>query len=194
MNKRLIILIGICVFLVYLVGGCQNTAEKPVPEQNADQTSETQMTASERRVLASKLSQTAEEVEGVRSASVVVSRVGVNDNERPGVNTNDNMRNVQNENALTDDNEMSQVENGIVAMVGLTLDDNIVNDVDKVNSTKQRVQERLRSSDQKISQVLVTTDPNLNKRINDLAAGIIEGKPIQSFEEDINDLSNELRE
>jgi len=52
----------------------------------------------------------------------------------------------------------------------------------------------LTASDRRISQVLVTTDPNLIKRINDVAAGIIEGKPIQNFQTEINDITGKLKQ
>ena len=50
-----------------------------------------------------------------------------------------------------------------------------------------------KAADTRINQVLVTTDPTMIKRINDVAAGIIEGKPIQSLEKDINTLTNDLK-
>jgi hypothetical protein len=41
---------------------------------------------------------------------------------------------------------------------------------------------------------LVTTDPNLVKRITDVAAGILEGKPIKTFEKDIKNIDSSLRQ
>ncbi len=207
MRKKIALVVCIGLVVVSLVGGCQSSAKKPVPEQKSDQG--IQMTASERRVLASKLSQIAEDVEGVERATVVVSSIGITNAAVPNPGRTDV---VNDENQGYSPDRDSQMEgnnanngqlnnqvgqgyyNGMVVMVGLTLNQNTSNDVNKANSIEQTIKTKLKASDKRISQVLVTTDPNLIKRINDLAAGIIEGKPIQSFEKDINDLNSKLKQ
>jgi len=206
-RKKIALVVCIGLVVVSLVGGCQSSAKKPVPEQKSDQG--IQMTASERRVLASKLSQIAEDVEGVERATVVVSSIGITNAAVPNPGRTDV---VNDENQGYSPDRDSQMEgnnanngqlnnqvgqgyyNGMVVMVGLTLNQNTSNDVNKANSIEQTIKTKLKASDKRISQVLVTTDPNLIKRINDLAAGIIEGKPIQSFEKDINDLNSKLKQ
>mgnify|MGYP000853344936 CR=1 FL=1 len=193
MNRKLLIIMGIFLLLTSLVGGCQSSAKKPMREQNNDRMNSNEMTAGERRVLANKLSQAAESIEGVKRSAVVISSAQPATGRQLGNNPNDNMMNPRNENMLADDNEMSQVENGIVAMVGLTVDSNISNDINKINRTKELVQQKLKATDKRVAQVLVTTDPNLMKRIDDMAARIVEGKPVKSFEKDLRDLNDKLK-
>jgi YhcN/YlaJ family sporulation lipoprotein len=88
--------------------------------------------------------------------------------------------------------DMDDSNRGIIVMVGLSLNKN-VDTADKTNEIKRTVVNRLRANDRRISQVLVTTDPNLITRINDVANGIIQGRPIQTFERDINDIGRELQ-
>lgn len=184
MRKNLTLLLCIAFLLVSLVG-CQTTAKKPMtPERKPGVTTKkptTEMTASERRVMASKLSKTAENVKGVKKASVVVSSIGMTN-----VNTTTNK--------MTNTNAAKTNYSGQVVMVGLTLEPTATRDAATINKVKSTVANKLKASDSRISQVLVTTDPNLIKRINDVAAGIIEGKPIQNFQDDINDINNKLKQ
>ncbi|MEN6349813.1 MAG: YhcN/YlaJ family sporulation lipoprotein [Syntrophomonas sp.] len=163
-------LIILCVILLgSILPGCQGAAKKPQnPQQNTPQSDNLDVSASDRRVMASQLSKTAEAVPDVQKATVVVS-------EMAGLQGSGNTK-------------------SLVAMVGLTLTAAINNDANRVNEIKQAVADKLKASDSRINQVLVTTDPTMIKRINDIAAGIIEGKPIQSLEKDINTLTNDLKQ
>ena len=78
-------------------------------------------------------------------------------------------------------------------MVGLSLQEGM-NTADKADEIKRTVANKLKASDKRISQVLVTTDPGLVQRLNDVAAGIIQGRPIQGYQEDINDLMRRMRQ
>jgi len=78
-------------------------------------------------------------------------------------------------------------------MVGLTLDNNIMNDTAKIKTIKQTVANRMQAADARISQVLVTSDPDLMKRINNVASGLLNGKPVKSFENDIKNLGRDLQ-
>jgi hypothetical protein len=167
--------------------GCQTAAKKPMtPERKPGVTTKkptTEMTASERRVMANKLSKMAENVKGVKRASVVVSSIGMT-----------NTGNTATTNKMTNTNAARTNYSGQVVMVGLTLEPTATRDAATLNKVKSTVANKLKASDRRISQVLVTTDPNLIKRINDVAAGIIEGKPIQNFQKDINDISGKLKQ
>ena len=77
---------------------------------------------------------------------------------------------------------------GFIAMVGITPVRNA--DAAKI---KTQVSEKIKASDQRISQVLVTTDPTLKKRIDDVAAGLLEGKPFQTMQDDINTINQDLK-
>jgi len=222
-----VLLICFTLILGSLAVGCNNAAQRPdLPQQqqnqNMDRTDE-QMTDSERRALASRLSDLAEQVDGVKDATVVVSSIGMTDSS-PDTGTNagrDTQRNLNvndptsplnnnqgmatnrttTNNQATNNTNMNNMQNrtdgnsvsGLMVMVGLTLD-NKVNGADETNQIKRSVMNKLKASDKRISQVLVTTDPGLVQRLTDVAAGIIQGRPIQGFENDINDLTRNMRQ
>ncbi len=184
---RKIFTLLLCVsFLLISLMGCQTTSKKPMtPARKPGVTAKkptTEMTASERRVMASKLSKMAENVKGVKRASVIVSSIGM---------TNTGVTSTTNK--MTNTNAARTNYSGQVVMVGLTLEPTATRDAATVNKVKSTVANKLKASDRRISQVLVTTDPTMIKRINDVAAGIIEGKPIQNYQNDINDISKKLK-
>ncbi|MEN6351774.1 MAG: YhcN/YlaJ family sporulation lipoprotein, partial [Syntrophomonas sp.] len=148
---------------------------------------------------ASKLSKMAEGVNGVKKAAVVVADVGISNsmgNNPNSTDTNNPPINNNTTNNATNNNQWMNAnqQNRIIVMVGLTLDQTIMKDSTKVKNTRNMVMNKLKASDKRIAQVLVTTDPNLIKRINDVAVGILEGKPIKTFQKDINDLNFKLRQ
>jgi hypothetical protein len=187
-----------------------------------DRTDE-QMTESERRALASRLSDLAEQVDGVTDATVVVSSIGMTNNGpdagtnagrqmQPNSNGNDGIAPLNNNqgmptnrtttnNRATNNTNMNNMQNqtdgnsvsGLMVMVGLSLNDK-VNGADQTNQIKRSVMNKLKASDKRISQVLVTTDPGLVQRLTDVAAGIIQGRPIQGFQNDIDDLTRNMRQ
>ena len=146
------------------------------------------MTASERRVMANKLSKIAESVKGVKRASVVVTSISMT---KPGTTTT--TTGTTSTAKMTKTSTAKTNYSGQVVMVGLTLEPTATRDTATINKVKSTVATKLKASDRRISQVLVTTDPTMIKRINDVAAGIIEGKPIQNFQNDINDISKKLK-
>lgn len=227
MRKNLVLLICFTLILGSLAVGCNNAAQRPdLPQQQQDQNmdrTDEQMTDSERRALASRLSDLAEQVDGVKDATVVVSSIGMTDSS-PDTGTNagrDTQRNLNvndptsplnnnqgmatnrttTNNQATNNTNMNNMQNrtdgnsvsGLMVMVGLTLD-NKVNGADETNQIKRSVMNKLKASDKRISQVLITTDPGLVQRLTDVAAGIIQGRPIQGFENDINDLTRNMRQ
>lgn len=165
--KQLCLVVLCLVMLGSTLPGCQGAAKKPPnPQQNTPQ-GNLDVSASDRRMMANQLSKAAESVPDVQKATVIVS-------EAEGLPASGNTK-------------------IMVAMVGLTVSSSISNDPGKVNTIKQTVADKIKAADVRINQVLVTTDPTMIKRINDIAAGIIEGKPIQTFEKDINTLTNDLK-
>ena len=186
MRKIFILLLCVSFLLISLMG-CQTTSKKPMtPTRKPGVTTKkptTEMTASERRVMANKLSKMAENVKGVKRASVIVSSIGMT-----------NTGTTATTNKMTNTNAARTNYSGQVIMVGLTLEPTASRDAATINKVKSTVANKLKASDRRISQVLVTTDPNLIKRINDVAAGIIEGKPIQNFQTEINDITGKLKQ
>jgi len=166
MNRKSLIVIICFVLMAGDLAGCKSTAQKPqAPGQNITQTENLDVSASERRVLANQLSKAAEEINDVQKASVVVANMGGD----------------------------GAKSSSLVAMVGLTVNAGVKADEGRLAAVKQAVVERLKKVDNRIEQVLVTTDPTMIKKINDIAAGIIEGKPIQTYQKDVNSLNNELK-
>ncbi|NLB52563.1 MAG: hypothetical protein GX808_06460 [Syntrophomonadaceae bacterium] len=242
MTKKISISLIIILMASILLIGCQQQAARRPADPNNNQTDmNNEMTENERRVLAGRLSNLAEEIEGVKNASVIVSSIGMtqNDNMNNNQNTNtapnnmtgtaprsalpnnpttNNMNpgnatgtNANNSNRINNNQGMNTPESlapsaglttntdnninnstGLVVMLGLTMEDNI-NDANKIKSIKQTVANRLRGADSRITQVLVTSDPGLIERINDVAAGLLEGRPIRSFDNDIKNLGNDLQ-
>lgn len=73
-------------------------------------------------------------------------------------------------------------------MVGITVKSG--SDSDQV---KAAVADKLKVSDKRVSHVLVTTDPNLVKKINDVAAGLIDGKPFQTMKDEVNAINQQIK-
>ncbi|MDD3879042.1 MAG: YhcN/YlaJ family sporulation lipoprotein [Syntrophomonas sp.] len=199
MKKKLIYLMCFSLMLLVFGSGCQNSAaKKPVVPKTKKTTQSANMTPSERRVLASKLSKMAEQVDGVKKATVVVADIGIANNITGNSKTNARMNQATaknfNDNTIGSDAGINRrAPQGMIVMVGLTLSQN-TKDMDKTNQIKSKVMNKLKAADRRISQVLVTTDPNMVKRITDVAAGILEGKPIKTFEKDIKNIDSSLRQ
>ncbi|HPF44743.1 MAG TPA: YhcN/YlaJ family sporulation lipoprotein [Syntrophomonadaceae bacterium] len=226
MLKKIAGVILILLVFSIMMLGCQQTAQKPYTNDNNNNQTNT-MTENERRVLAERLSNLAEEVDGVKKASVIVSSMditqdtnitvpdgntannnvtnstdatdtGLNTNMRPNTTdriTNPGATSMNTPNTNTGNRVNTNVNNvnGLMVMVGLTLDNNIMNDTAKIKTIKQTVANRMQAADARISQVLVTSDPDLMKRINNVASGLLNGKPVKSFENDIKNLGRDLQ-
>lgn len=236
MRKRIVWLISVLFVLSMLMLGCQQAAQRPYNTNDNNNQTANEMTENERRVLAGRLSNLAEEVDGVKEASVIVADVGITQNNSTtdtmpnnttnnNTNTNTNTRRTNmsdnntgttntntpgasdrilppdnnNNNADTNPNTRTGINtnnvspNNLIVMVGITMEDNNKNnDAANMKTTKQTVANRLKQSDSRISQVLVTGDPGMIKRINDVAAGLLEGKPINNFTDDIRNLGRDL--
>jgi len=230
LQKKLALLLCLTLILTSLALGCNNAAQRPdLPRDQKETTDrdDDELSASERRVLASRLANLAEQVEGVKDATVVVSSIGVTNNLnagkniQPGINAddgtpdqNDKQGGINNNRTNTNQTANRMTNNqatnnanpntvqtppagtnvsGLLVMVGLSLEEGM-NTADKADEIKRTVANKLKASDKRISQVLVTTDPGLVQRLNDVAAGIIQGRPIQGYQEDINDLMRRMRQ
>ncbi|MGI6434028.1 MAG: YhcN/YlaJ family sporulation lipoprotein [Syntrophomonadaceae bacterium] len=163
--KRIIVLIICFSLLATLFTGCQKPAPKPgtTPPESG-------LTTSDRRVIADKLSKQARQIEGVQNATVVLAENNGNG-------------------AVTTSPTPGQTNaQGLIVMVGLTT---------KPGSDEARVKNqvvtKLKAADGRVSHVLVTTDPALIKKINDVAAGFLEGKPFQTMKDNINTINQEIK-
>lgn len=172
MPKRWTDVLLLLILLMLLAGGCQTAEKKPLENQPQEQTG---ITASDRRVLADQLSRLATEVEGVQKATVVISDITLAENGGNGSNNNDTIG------AGAD-------ISGMIVMIGIS-----INEQADAEQVKPKVRDKLRNSDERISQVLVTSDPELVKKINEVAAGIIKGEPITEHEMNIKQLGKEFK-
>lgn len=121
------------------------------------------------RIMADRLSKIAAQVSGVKGATVVVTRNATDADKRTGTDTN---------------------TTGYTAMVGIELTADIKGDA--AEGVKKQVADKIKSSEKQVTKVLVTTDPNLITRLKDIAAGIIKGKPITGFANEIEELARRI--
>ncbi|CFX09622.1 Sporulation lipoprotein YhcN/YlaJ-like [Syntrophomonas zehnderi OL-4] len=167
---------------VLLLGGCQQ-AKKPVPPDTAP--APRQVTESDERVLANRFSSLAKEVNGVNQATVVVAMadasLGLG---KTTPDKNDTDKSLE---------EAKHHPGKMVVMVGLTLNDHAMGNERRQQNVKNAVKKRILKSDEKVSDVLVTTDPNMVKKINDVAAGLLEGKPILSYAKSASELGKAMK-
>jgi len=73
-------------------------------------------------------------------------------------------------------------------MVGLEMK----NGVTKPEKIKKEVADRIKMTDRQVSKVLVTSDPKLVQRLKDIANGVIKGRPVSSFADQINELAKRI--
>ncbi len=165
MKRNIVLVICLSLFLV-LLAGCQQPAPKPGIDGP-----ESGLTTSDRRVISDKLAKQAREVEGVQNATVVLADTDGND-------------------AVASSPTPGQTKvGGLTAMVGLTIKSG-----SDENEVKTQVESKLKTSDKRISHVLVTTDPKLIEKIQDVAAGLLEGKPFKSMQDNIDTINREIQD
>jgi len=80
--------------------------------------------------------------------------------------------------------------NRYTVLVGLTLDSEVKEA--QTSAIKKEVSEKLSQTDKRIDRVLVTSNPDLVKRIEDIARGILGGKPVQSFADEITEVTKRI--
>jgi hypothetical protein len=78
-------------------------------------------------------------------------------------------------------------------MVGVTLNAAAMKDNNLQNNIKEEVKNKIMQSDQKVNEVLVTTNPDMIKKLQDVAAGVIQGQPLQSYAQEITELDKGIR-
>jgi len=166
-NKAVLILV---LFMAGLFpGGCQ-TAKKPTTPQ----TNPAQVTESDKRVMANRFSTIAQQVDGVSKATVVVA------NAEAAMGT-------------SSANEAAKTNGKMVVMVGLTLNSQTSASSAKQKTVMNTVKQKILADDKRITDVLVTADPNMVKKINDVAAGLIEGKPVLSYAKSAAELGRMMK-
>lgn len=187
--KRIPILCLCILFMFTFLGaGCGQAAKKPVVPQKPNVSNKTTDT-SDKRVMANRLATMANNVDGVSNATVVVESPRTT----PGVSnplvTTDNK--AKNQYGRTTGKTATR---GLVAMVGITLSDSSIRGTDREKAIKENVRKRLLSGENKLSEVLVTTDPSMVKKIKDVAAGVLQGRPTASDARNVQELDKMMRQ
>jgi len=196
MQKKQVLVFSLILTGMLVICGCGQTAQKPGPDVNPE-TGVQQTTDAEKRTMASRFSTMAMQVEGVQKATVVVvsqpdaNGVAVDPfsglpNDGTGVNTPGQTANPPGQTANPE-------QGNLVVMVGITLNQSDMQNQDKVNNIKEQVKNKIKTDSDKVREVLVTTDPNLIMKLQDVAAGIIQGQPVESYTQNINELDKSLR-
>lgn len=165
MKKTILLLLCLGILMGWLAG-CQKPAQKPQtlqPESSG-------LTTSDCRVISDKLSKQARQIDGVGKATVILSEDKGSQNVTPSPTPG-----------------QTQVK-GLTVMVGITLGSGADG-----NTVKRKVTQKLKETDSRVSRVMVTTDPNLIKKIDEVAAALIEGKPIQTMKERIDAISQQIQ-
>lgn len=80
---------------------------------------------------------------------------------------------------------------GNVAMVGVDMRDKL--SADKENALKTRISADTKRQMPELAEVWVTSDPDLVKRIRDLAGRISRGEPVTGFFEEISNIAKKLQ-
>lgn len=171
MKMKIRMLLFVLIAGILLTAGCQQ-AKKPYSAPKTTPSSPTQVTESDKRIMANRFSEIAKAVPGVMKATVVVA----------GADAAMSNAASSSKTSTTATSKLSTTSSGkIVVMVGLTLNTQNMATAAKQQSTKKMVKQRIQSNDKRVTDVLVTTDANMVKKINDVAAGLIEGKPVLSY-------------
>lgn len=179
MKNKVRMLLLLFIAGVFLLGGCQQ-AKKPVTPQKTTPTKPSQVTESDKRVMANRFSNIAQGVEGVTKATVVVTSADATIGQTTG-------------NKVTATSNTNMTGSKMVVMVGLTLDSQANASSAKQQTAKNTVKTRILASDKRITDVLVTADANMVKKINDVAAGLIEGKPVLTYAKSAAELGKMMK-
>jgi YhcN/YlaJ family sporulation lipoprotein len=79
---------------------------------------------------------------------------------------------------------------GNTAMVGLQFDDQYKGDL--TDAIKKQVEKRVKNADKRITRVVVTADPDMVSRLEEIFEDIGKGRPISGFTEELNEMINRI--
>jgi hypothetical protein len=169
--KKAYTFVYVLITVLVLMAGCQ-TSKKPYTAPKTTTPSPVEVTESDKRIMANRFSEIAKAVPGVMNATVVVA----------GADAAISQPAASSKTSTTATSKVSTTSGGkIVVMVGLTLNTQTLATAAKQQSTKNLVKQKIQNNDKRVTDVLVTTDANMVKKISDVASGLIEGKPVLSY-------------
>jgi hypothetical protein len=214
--RRAVISVALILGISIMIMGCQPVAErKPATPQQQNQTNNMQF--QDTNNMADRFERLAEQVPGVRDATVAVSaanqnnaELGVNrinqkldgdnmtspgtTNDRTGISQDQRMGNER----MPVDQEVpgsagrtgTSISNNFVVMVGLVFDS-------KTAASDQReilrmVEEKIKNADSRVSQVLFTTDGGIIKEINSVNDAMRKGTSADNIQRDLDRLTRSL--
>ena len=122
-----------------------------------------------------------------------------------GTNINNNMRNNNRDDDYTERvediaeraAELKEIESatcvitGDTALIGVQFDEQYKGGV--TDSIKKKVENACKDEDPRIERVIVTADPDIFARIEDMLEDIGKGRPVSGFAEEINELINRIQ-
>lgn len=179
-KKRWLLFILVAIFLI--PAGCKQ-AQKPYTNPAPTPSNPVQVTESDKRIMANRFSEIAKEVPGVINATIVVAGAdAAMGKSAPKTST-------------TATSELStDSASRIVVMAGLTLNSESMSTAAKQADVKKIVKQKISDNDKRVTDVLVTTDANMVKKINDVASGLIGGKPVLSYARSAAELGKMMKE
>ncbi len=179
MKRKMLIFVFIAAII--LSAGCQQAKKPYTAPKTTTPSNPTQVTESDKRIMANRFSEIAKAVPGVMTATVVVAGADA------AMDTS--------KTSTTAKSELStKSASKIVVMVGLTLNKESMATDAKQESIKNMVKQKIKNNDKRVTDVLVTTDANMVKKINDVASGLIEGKPVLSYARSAAELGRMMKE
>lgn len=116
------------------------------------------------------------------------------DNMMPGWGGNMTQRAEQIAETVAEEDEVDAatcVISGNTALVGIQLDDAHRDRL--TDAVKQRIDQKVRQEDQRIRRVVVTADPDLVTRIENMFREIGRGRPITGFSQEIQEMLNRIQ-
>ncbi len=216
MKRAAVILISILVLT--MVVGCQ-TSKKPLT-QDQNKTNNLQSSVNNNQAMADKFVNMAEQVPGVKKAYVAISSANTSGNNAGNISSNPregvpnaksdpmspNAKNTRDRKTVNNEplnnnglnysslpnpssNKSTSSLDSIVVMVGLELDN--PKDVSSRAKIEKMVEQKIKN-DNRVSQVMVTTDAGMVKEINNLNTSIKNGMPVNNIQTTINNLTRRL--
>ncbi|EOD01528.1 YhcN/YlaJ family sporulation lipoprotein [Caldisalinibacter kiritimatiensis] len=87
-------------------------------------------------------------------------------------------------------NRATVVVNDNTAIVGVNMENNMEGTMN--NDLRQRIERTVKNTDNKITSVAITTDPNLYSRIDSIARNIRDGEDMTGYRQDIQEIMMQI--
>lgn len=168
------------------LGGCHkaNQQQKPLNPKNK-QDNLLEISNSEQRIMASKISNLSEEVEGVNRAAVIITRSKIIDKNF--------IKKAQKEKQKGDKQNIALPDGGLIVIIGAGVNEKMHEDSDEWGKVHDELINKVKSADISISQVYATIDPEIVGKIDNIAAATLQGESVSKHEDEIKDIISEIK-